>query len=114
MARKQVPELTRLETVILSVLASKESYGLEVIDAVKEMGQRISLAGLYTCLNRMEEAGLVAGRWGAASEGRHGNRRRYFSVTALGATALRETRAVFKRALRLTPGPAFDLSMEAQ
>ncbi|HKW90885.1 MAG TPA: PadR family transcriptional regulator [Methylomirabilota bacterium] len=100
---KTVWELTRLETVLLSMLVGRERYGLEIRDAAGEVGQDVSLASLYTTLNRLEKAGLVRGRWGAPTEIRRGARRRYYALTALGEQALRDTRHVWQRVLRRLP-----------
>ncbi|HKW92759.1 MAG TPA: PadR family transcriptional regulator [Methylomirabilota bacterium] len=100
---KMVWELTRLETVLLSVLVGRERYGLEIRDAAGEVGQDVSLASLYTTLNRLEKAGLVRGRWGERTEARRGARRRYYELTARGEQALRDTRDVWKRVLRRLP-----------
>lgn len=103
----QTPLLSRLETIILSALASKERYGLEIIDAVKKTtGQTLSLGGLYTTLHRMERKGLVTAKWGESTEARQGARRRYHRITGLGNRALAETRSVLMKAFRFAPTKA--------
>jgi DNA-binding PadR family transcriptional regulator len=86
-----LPQLSRLETLILSVLAEKELFGLQVLEAVhKSTGDPRSLriGSLYTTLGRMEEKGLVASRWGDATGPRRHMRRKYFSPSPLGLKAL--------------------------
>jgi PadR family transcriptional regulator PadR len=100
---KEVWELTRLETVLLSVLVGQERYGLDIRDAAEAMGSSVSLASLYTTLKRLEDIGLVRARWGEATEVRRGARRRYYALTGLGEQALRDTRQVWKRVLRRIP-----------
>lgn len=100
---KTVWELTRLETVLLSALVSRERYGLEIRAIAEEMGQTVSLASLYTALGRLEEAGLVRARWGETTQARRGARRRYYTLTGLGEQALRDTRQVWQRVLRRLP-----------
>jgi DNA-binding PadR family transcriptional regulator len=106
MARDAVPELTRLEHILLSALGSQERYGLEILDKIKTAtGDRvsISLGGLYTTLHRMEKRGLVKGHWGDTAEGRQGARRRYYKATGLGLRALTQDREIYRRAWRLAP-----------
>ena len=98
-----VPQLTQTEILVLSAILREERYGLEIRDDVKKLsgGKReISIGGLYVTLGRMEKKGLVAARWGDATEERLGARRRYYKITGLGASALRETKEVLAPALR--------------
>jgi DNA-binding PadR family transcriptional regulator len=60
----------------------------------------VTLGGLYTTLNRMEEKRLVVGRWGEESEAREGARRRYYSLTADGARVLSEAQSLMRAAKR--------------
>ena len=100
MAQK-IPELSRAEMAVLATLVSKERYGLEIRNAVQEMGQSISLAGLYTTVARLEKQGLVTSHWGDEKvEQRQGARRRYYAITGAGVKALKETKAVMTRVLR--------------
>jgi len=103
MPQKDVPELTRLEAIILAALVRREQYGLEIVRTVEKIThgrQLISLGGLYTTLNRMEAKGLVLSRWGETTEERQGARRRYYEVTGLGKRALADTKAVLAPVLR--------------
>ncbi len=100
---KTVWELTRLETVLLSALVGRERYGLEIRDQAEAVGQNVSLASLYTTMNRLEKAGLVRARWGETTEARRGARRRYYALTAPGEQALRDTRLVLRQVLRRIP-----------
>ncbi len=101
---QKVPDLSRLEMAVLATLVSKERYGLEIRNAVQEMGQSLSLAGLYTTLPRLEKQGLVKSRWGDEEvDARQGARRRYYVITALGERSLRQTKAVVAKVLRAIP-----------
>jgi DNA-binding PadR family transcriptional regulator len=92
---------------ILATLVRKERYGLEIVRTVRDLGQAISLAGLYTTLVRLERDGLVTSRWGDESiDVRRGARRRYYAITGLGEKALSQTKAVVSRILRAAPNTA--------
>ncbi len=102
----KIPELTRVEILILSALASKELYGLQIVERIQRATQgreSLSLGGLYTTLHRMERKGLVAPRWGESTEARQGARRRYYCVTGLGKEALAESKFILLKVLRLAP-----------
>ena len=107
MAPEKLPELSRVEMAVLATLITRERYGLEVRNTLRDQGQQISLAGLYTTLARLEKQGLVASRWGDEQvEERQGARRRYYAITGLGAKAIKEAKAVVIRVLRPVPGVA--------
>jgi DNA-binding PadR family transcriptional regulator len=104
MGREPVPELTRLEHILISAIAAKERYGLEIIARVEEAtGRAPSLGGLYTTLGRMEKKGLVESRWGETVEGRQGARRKYYKATGLGVRALTTDRQILQKAWQLVP-----------
>ncbi len=89
----KIPSLTRTEYVILRALSTKELFGLEIVERVKELTDQkviLSLGGLYTTLHRMEEKGLIEGRWGELTEVRRGARRRYYRPTAVGERAFKD------------------------
>ncbi len=103
-----VPDLSRVEMLILSALSWHEQYGLEIVDSVKQITdgrQTLSLGGLYTTLHRMEKKGLVEARWGDTTEVRHGARRRYYTIAGLGELALVESRRALFSALTFQPSP---------
>jgi len=92
---------------ILSTLVVQERYGLDIVRTLRDKGQVISLAGLYTTLMRLERDGLVTSRWGDEKAAvRQGARRRYYSITGLGERALRQTKAVVMRVLHAVPNVA--------
>ena len=108
MAPQKLPALTRGEMAILSTLVVQERYGLDIVRTLRDKGQPISLAGLYTTLMRLERDGLVTSRWGdeKAAAVRQGARRRYYSITGLGERALRRTKEVVMRVLHAVPDVA--------
>ena len=105
--KEEARDLTKLELAILAALAAKERYGLEILKVVADTGQRVSLAGVYTTLARLEDQGLVASRWGDEDVAvRRGARRRYYAIKGAGVRAFNENRAVIRSVLRLAPGGA--------
>jgi PadR family transcriptional regulator, regulatory protein PadR len=82
--------LSAIDEDILTVLLSRELYGLEVLDELNP-GRPIPLrfSSLYPALNRLEKKGLIAWRWGDEVDESGGARRKYYKVTGLGATTLR-------------------------
>ena len=76
------------EPLILSLLASGESYGYALTQAVKRLsGDKIHWTDgmLYPVLHRMEERGLIKSRWDDSETGR---KRKYYALKKDGKTAL--------------------------
>ena len=72
------------DTIILTFLLNKDSYGYEINKSIQEKtANRYELkeATLYSAFRRLEEAGMIASYWGDETTGA---RRRYYSITALG------------------------------
>lgn len=75
-------------SIILSILAKKDSYGYEIMAKVKELsdGQIVWQEGsLYPVLHKLEKGGLIKSVWKMAENGRH---RRYYVINKKGLTEL--------------------------
>ena len=76
--------------IVLSILASEESYGYAIIGRVRELSggaMQWTDGMLYPVLHRLERQGLIRARWRTSDAGR---RRKYYRVTPGGKKALRE------------------------
>jgi PadR family transcriptional regulator, regulatory protein PadR len=51
------------EFAVLSVLAKRDRYGLEVLEAANRGGDLVSEGSLYPLLSRLEKDGKVTSRW---------------------------------------------------
>jgi DNA-binding PadR family transcriptional regulator len=84
--------LTKLEEELLSLLAGKELYGLQICDAFEKASgglRKVGVGTLYPTLNRMEKRGLIISRMEEhPRDGRGGARRKYFKITRHGIKAL--------------------------
>ena len=107
----KIPSLNKTEMLILTALSSKERYGLEIIDKVKEISDakvKLSIGGLYTTLHRMEDKGLLESRWGETTAVRQDQRRKYYKASGLGLRALKETTQIFRAITNYGMNPAFE------
>ena len=85
------------EQVLLAVLrTAPEAYGMKVRRELERVtGRDVTIGSVYVTLDRLEAKGLVtSARTAAEAEAAS---RRVFSVTAVGARALAETRAMRER-----------------
>ncbi len=74
--------------IILSVLSKGESYGYEIIQAVKSISEgQITYADgtLYPVLHKMEKKGLIESFW---KKGDNGRRRKYYRIIENGIQQL--------------------------
>ena len=84
------------ELLILSLLEARPRHGYEIGKLIEQRsGGRLQyrIASLYPMLCRMEDRGLIAGRW-VEREGER--RRRYYRLTPEGRRMLRRERAVWR------------------
>jgi PadR family transcriptional regulator len=90
------------ELVLLAVDAlGDEAYSANLQRTLEREARRpVSLGAVHSSLERLETKGLLASAVGEPTGGRGGRRRRVFSVTREGRTALREVRAVRQRLAR--------------
>lgn len=76
-----------LEYCILSILAKKDLYTTDIINALKDNDLIVVEGTLYPLLTRQKNAGLLSYRW---EESTQGPPRKYYSLTELGRNYLKE------------------------
>ena len=87
--------LGELEELILLMVAllNKEAYGVSITSELKKQaGRELSISAVHAVLHRLEEKGFVKSQMGGASQERGGRRKRLFSITSYGRSALEELR----------------------
>jgi PadR family transcriptional regulator PadR len=83
-----------LEYCVLSLLAGRERYGLDIARELTHDGVLMSSEGtLYPLLARLRRAGWVSTSWRESTEGPP---RRYYSLTSAGAAVLEAFRPAWK------------------
>jgi PadR family transcriptional regulator, regulatory protein PadR len=84
-----------LDALLLATLEQGPAHGFAVMAQLRrQTGGTIDLEGgtLYPALRRLDQAGLIAGTWTAAT----GRRRREYHLTDRGRAALRDERCVWQ------------------
>ncbi|MEM0978737.1 MAG: PadR family transcriptional regulator [Cyanobacteria bacterium P01_H01_bin.58] len=108
--QEKIPSLSALEEDILTVLLGQELYGLQICQAIEDASegqQTLKLGSLYPSLHRLERKRFVTSRMGNSGiESRGGNRRKYYKITGLGATALTQKQKTRQRLGHWSPSPA--------
>lgn len=89
------------DTIILSILYKKDSYGYEINSTIaKTTNQQFFLteATLYTAVKRLEKAGYITSYW---QDGLNQTKRKYYSITQQGKKYLIHKRNNWLNAQRL-------------
>ena len=99
MAQKP-PYLGEFEYAVLlaTLQLGEDAYAVPLRDLISERtGRAVARGALYTALERLETKGCLRSRMGQPTAERGGRARRYFSVTAAGLRALRNTHGALAR-----------------
>ncbi len=81
------PDLTHVQFAVIEALGARERAGDEVRDALQVRGIRQSLAAFYMCMKRMEDAGLIKGRYELIDVGGYRAKERRYKVLGKGSVA---------------------------
>lgn len=84
------------ELAVLSLLERRESYGLEILNALSSGSSfEVSEGSIYPLLKRLEKADKIISRWVEAEDG--GARRKYYSLSPGGKHLLDLMRTEWRR-----------------
>jgi DNA-binding PadR family transcriptional regulator len=80
------------ELVLLTIAAlDEDAYGVSIKEDIEKRTDRsISIGALHSTITRLEEKGLIKSWLGDPTQERGGRRKRYFELTNLGKSSLRE------------------------
>jgi PadR family transcriptional regulator len=84
------------ELLILSLLERRQRHGYEISKLIESRSGgalRFNVASFYPLLYRLEQRGLIEGRWVEKTGQR---RRRYYRLTTSGRKMLKERRGVWR------------------
>ena len=86
--------LTDFELMILLAILriGDDSYGVPIAREIEQTAKRTVLLGaIYTCLDRLEQNGLVTSTYGDPTPERGGRAKRFFKITGKGLKAVKDT-----------------------
>lgn len=97
-----------LETLILAALEKNDAHGFEILQQLEGQAAgalKLKEGSLYPALYRLEESGLVKGKWeGDSSPRRRGPRRRIYTLTAKGRRSLGSMREDWRQFVTIIGG----------
>jgi len=105
--------LGEFEEIVLLVTASfdGEAYAVTVTQELeKQTGRSVGFNTVHTTLQRLEEKGFITSELGGATAERGGRRKRFFSITPLGARALRDVKEIREKLWNALPLKVLRLS----
>lgn len=100
------------ELVLLTVgILDQEAYGVAVLEEIKnQTGRKVNISAIHTVLNRLEEKGFLKSYMGGATEERGGRRKRLFTLSATGRTAIEEVKNLRNKLFDQLPPLALEFS----
>ena len=97
------PVMNEIDELVLLAIAQlgDDAYGVTIRREIADRsGRKVSMAGVYVSLERLEDKGLVESSISAPLQERGGRARKMYDVTGAGAIALRERREMMERMWR--------------
>jgi PadR family transcriptional regulator, regulatory protein PadR len=100
------------ELVLLTVAALlNEAYSVGICDELQRQTGRASKLGVvHAVLNRLEEKGFIKSKLGEATQTRGGKRKRYYTITSAGKSALFKSKEVRDQLWSMIPQFALKIS----
>lgn len=93
------------EIVLLSILIlDDQAYGLKIQKEISaRLDRTLSRGALHTALTRLEEKGFLESHVGGATAERGGRRKRFYTLTTSGKSALKQAKELREEMWSLAP-----------
>lgn len=103
MKRYYLGELEELMLLTIAMI-TEAAYAVNILQELERQTRRtIDFSTVHTTLKRLEEKGFLKSEMGGATSARGGRRKRFFTITAYGVQALRESQEMRSRLWSLVP-----------
>ena len=105
--------LGEFEELILLTVGSlyDDAYGVAVINEIeKQADRKVNISAAHEALKRLEKKGFLKSRMGGATHERGGRRKKYFTLTPEGKTAIDESITLRNQLYNKIPKLAFNFS----
>jgi DNA-binding PadR family transcriptional regulator len=109
MIETRMGEFEEVLLLLVGILGDEQSYSYRIAEEFElQTNRSVSIGSVHSTLERLEGKGFLKSEMGKATAERGGRRKRIFRITALGKSALKESRD-FKLSLwQQHPGFASD------
>ncbi|MFT7031897.1 MAG: PadR family transcriptional regulator PadR [Cyclobacteriaceae bacterium] len=105
--------LGEFEELILLTVGTlyDDAYGVALINEIeKQAGRNVNISAAHEALKRLEKKGFLKSRMGGATKERGGRRKRYFTLTQEGKTAIDKSMALRNQLYSKIPKLSFNFS----
>jgi PadR family transcriptional regulator PadR len=87
------------QAVLLAVFKlAADAYGRGILRGVQvALDREVAAGAIYATLDRLEQKGLISSRLDEGTPVRGGRARRYYRLTAMGITAMNESKAALEQ-----------------
>ena len=84
------------ELVMLAIaILYPEAYGVSIKEEILDRSSRsVSLSAVHASVQRLEQKGYLVSQFGEATQKRGGKRKKYFTITSEGASAMKEVKTL--------------------
>ncbi len=105
--------LGELEELVLLTVGSlyDEAYGVAIMDEIRsQTGRDMNISAVHAVLRRLEEKNFLSSRMGGSTNERGGRRKRLFSLTKAGKTALDNNMSIRTTLYQKIPNLTYNFS----
>ncbi len=114
MSKNQLGEFEEVVMLTVGILYG-EAYGVSVKKEIEQrLSRKVSVGALQTALKRLESKGYLKSNEGESNKERAGRPKKYFTITAEGNNALRQSRETRNAMWEDIPSIAFNLNYPPQ
>jgi len=104
MKRVNLGEFEELILLLVAIL-NGAAYGVYVMEELeKQTGRSVNISAVHAALRRLEAKKMVQSDWSQATAERGGRRKRLFTITQAGQTALNQLKETRNRLWDQIPG----------
>ncbi len=91
--------------LLLTGILGEEAYTLKLSEEfTAQTGRPVSIGAVHSALNRLEKKGFLASKMGEPTPERGGRRKRIYTITGSGHSALEASRSIRMRLWEQFPG----------
>ena len=110
MQRVNLGEFEELVLLMVGILGG-EGYGVLVMEELeKQTGRSVNISAIHAALRRLEAKRFIKSEWSEATAERGGRRKKLFTITYEGQTALNKVKETRNRLWDQIPGLDSNLS----
>ncbi|MEQ8245718.1 PadR family transcriptional regulator [Fulvivirga sp.] len=110
MKGNHIGELEELILLTVGILQT-EAYGVAVLKELSDQtGRSVNISAIHAVLNRLEEKGFLNSQMGGATNERGGRRKRVYTLSASGRSAVDDMKAMRDKLYSQLPPLSYNFS----